>query len=530
MQRRDFIRLSSALTGINLLAQACKAKPHPIPGEIIGASAAIGHMLRDHTTFGEPTEIITKKVVIVGGGISGLSAARWLKKNSIDDLVVLDLEHRVGGNAASGQNEVSSYPWGAHYIPVPNNDLPEYHDFLTEAGVITGHNEKGLPVYNDYYLCYDPQERLYINGTWQDGLIPRHGVTGPDAAEIKRFLQQMDQFRTATGNDGLQAFSIPVDRSSKDPEYTKLDELTMLQWLQQNNYHSSYLHWYVNYCTRDDFGTRYGEISAWTGIHYFAGRKGQGANASHYDVLTWPEGNGWLVKQLCQALQPDLQPDALVTKIIPQKGYTFVHYFDTQTKQLKAIKAEQVILATPQFVNSRILPSNEERAANMHYTPWMVANLTVTDPEERSGQPLSWDNVLYESPSLGYVEATHQQLGQLKKKKVFTYYLPLTAKDPVTERKLAYQRTHADWTKLIIDDLKKVHPDIETKTERIDIMIWGHAMCQPLPGWIHGPARRSLQRSLPENIHFAHTDLAGISIFEEGFYQGINAAKKILNS
>src|ERR1700754_2764013 len=442
MRRREFIWVSSALTGLGLLMDACGHRPEslaastvsPIPGEIVGASAATGHMLRDKISFGAPVSVVNKQVVIVGGGISGLSAARWLKKQGISDLVVLDLEHHMGGNAFSGSNAVSAYPWGAHYVPIPNNDLTEYLSFLEEAGVITGRGEKGLPIYNDYYLCFDPQERLYINGTWQDGLIPRHGIPAEDSEEISRFLKQMETFRQAKGSDGLAAFSIPVDSSSKDPVYTALDKITFTEWLLQNNYHNSYLSWYLNYCTRDDFGTRSDVISAWAGIHYFAARKGLGVNAQHYDVLTWPEGNGWLVRQLSRSLEDSLQPDALVVKLDPAQGHTLVKYFDTRTREVKAISADQVILATPQFVNNRILPRIENRPSmaenNLHYTPWMVANLTVSDLEERSGQPMSWDNVIFDSPSLGYVEATHQQLGQLKEKKVLTYYLPLTEKDP----------------------------------------------------------------------------------------------------
>jgi hypothetical protein len=545
MQRREFIQVSSALAGLSLLSAAC-SPAKPIPGEIIGASSSVGHLLRDNK-FGEPVSGFACEVAIIGGGISGLSAARWLKKHGINDITVLDLEQHVGGNAASGRNEVSAYPWGAHYIPTPNNDLPEYLEFLEEAGVITGHDDKGLPVYNDYYLCFDPQERLFINGSWQDGLIPRQGLPASDQSEITRFLHDMEGFRQALGSDGRPAFSIPVDTSSKDPVFTALDNRTLLVWLQENNYHSTYLHWYVNYCTRDDFGTTADTISAWTGIHYFACRKGIGSNARHYDVLTWPEGNGFLVSQLRQTIEACLKPNALAVKIAPRSEVAAhsdtadsnmdhedmeVRYYDTATRQLKAIWPKHIILAVPQFVANRLLPVTPERQAivgTMHYTPWMVANLTVTHPADRRGSPLSWDNVIFDSPSLGYVEATHQQLAQLKDRKVLTYYYPLTGEDPVTARKKALQRSHGEWTELILADLKKVHPDIESTTQRIDIMLWGHAMAQPRPGWIHGGNRQLLQQSFNANIHFAHTDLAGISIFEEGFYQGIKAANKILD-
>jgi hypothetical protein len=138
--------------------------------------------------------------------------------------------------------------------------------------------------------------------------------------------------------------------------------------------------------------------------------------------------------------------------------------------------------------------------------------------------------VVYSSGSLGYVEATHQQIQQIKEKKVLTWYWPLTHLDPAAARQWALQRRHAEWVSDIFSDLRAVHPDIEQNTEKIDIMVWGHAMAQPQPGWIHGGHRQALQESFTERIHFAHTDLAGISIFEEGFYQGIKAANKILHA
>ena len=155
MNRRDFIQDTLALIGLAYAATSCNKKSK-IKGSILGASAKVGHLLRD-ASFPEPTEVITKEVVIVGGGVSGLSAARFLQRNRIHDFVLLDLEAKTGGNATSGSNAVSSYPLGAHYVPLPNNTLTEYQDFLTEAGVIIGRNIEGLLNYNDYHLCFDLQ-------------------------------------------------------------------------------------------------------------------------------------------------------------------------------------------------------------------------------------------------------------------------------------------------------------------------------------------------------------------------------------
>lgn len=529
MDRRNFIKLTSGAAVAGSLLTSCKEKK-ALKGGIVGASANIGHLLRDKH-FGAPAETSCKKIVIVGAGVSGLSAAYHLQKAGENDFFLFDLEKEIGGNARHGQNNVSAFPWGAHYVPTPNNNLTEYLDFLKECGVVTGANENDLPVYNEAFLCFDPQERLYINGRWQDGLVPHYGLSSEEQKEMQRFLDMMNVFRYQKGSDGEDAFAIPVDTSSKDEAFTQLDNITMKAWLMQNSFTAPALHWYVNYCTRDDFGTPYDTVSAWMGIHYFASRKGKGANAEHSDVLTWPEGNGFLVSHFNKMLAAQTKTGCLVVDVTSTTEDVTVTYFDTSDNSLKAMVAEQCVLAIPQFVAARLL-KDEERikkvGAHFHYTPWMVANLTVTKLQERVGAPLSWDNVLYDSPSLGYVEATHELLQQRIPKRNLTYYLPLTDGTAANERKKAQSRSYEEWVSLVVGDLKKVHPDIEDKLEEVNIMLWGHAMAQPLQGTVHGSTRKELSASLNDNLHFAHTDLAGASIFEEAFYQGLNAAKRVL--
>jgi protoporphyrinogen oxidase len=528
MNRKQFIQWAVTFTGISCLFASCKPKKK-IKGGIVGASANIGHLLRDKG-FEEPLHISKQQTVIIGAGISGLSAAYQLRKWGIDDFIVLDLEAADGGNSVCSANAVSAYPWGAHYVPIPNNSLKEYLEFLGEAGVVTGMSNEGLPIYNEYHLCFDPEERLYINGRWQEGLIPHFGVPGNDKKEIGTFLATMNRYRYQTGVDGKDAFAIPANASSKDTALVQLDTITMKQWMQKKGFKSPYLHWYVDYCTRDDFGTPYDKVSAWAGIHYFAGRKGKGANATHSDVLTWPEGNGFLVRALQTSFAAKVQTNSLAVSVaVVDEGVT-IDYYDVQSQKLKRIEAAQCIMAVPQFVASRLLKDERRKAfvqQHLKYVPWMVANLTVTNLEERSGAPLSWDNVIYESKSLGYVEATHQGITQSKPKKNLTYYLPLTDGEVGIDRKTAQHRSYEEWVEIIFADLKKVHPDIEAATEEINVMIWGHAMAQPLPGVIHGNARLQLGQSMNDRVHFAHTDLAGVSVFEEGFYQGLEAAKKV---
>lgn len=531
MDRRDFIKISLSLSGLLPGLQSC-APSRPSLNQT-GANWNLGHQLRDKHLFPEPTAIIEKDIVVIGSGVSGLSAARTLFQAGQKDVMVLELESQIGGNAAAGSNSTSRFPLGAHYVPLPNTELTDYLQFLQEAGVILGYNDKGLPIYEETYLCQAPQERLYINGVWQEGLVPAHGVPDEDMQQIKAFLQQMAEFRTAKDKEGKYLFDIPIDRSSRDVYQQNLDNMTFKYWLTYKGWNSPYLHWYANYCTKDDFGTGYDEISAWMGIHYFASRKGKAANAQYSDVLTWPEGNNFLVKKLAAAIpEQQIHTGCMVIKVQQMDGKVAVDYYNTKDHKAYRILCLQCISAIPQFIFNRLYPDTGRNYIShyLNYAPWMVATLNVraSELQDRRGQGMCWDNVLYNSNSLGYVAATHQQLASFQDNYNLTYYFPMTGRNEQEMRRIALDRTKEEWADMILTDLKTVHPNIAACTNSIAIQIWGHAMCKPVPGMVFDSIRYTLAQSIEDNIHFAHTDLAGSSIFEEGFYQGLKVATKVL--
>ena len=133
---------------------------------------------------------------------------------------------------------------------------------------------------------------------WQDGLIPTFGITAEEEAQYKRFFAFMESLKNRKGRDGKRLFAIPLDKSSQDKEWIALDALTMSEWMDKEGYSSPHLRWYVDYGCRDDYGTSYTETSAWAGLHYFAARNGVAANTESSNIITWPEGNGWLANKL----------------------------------------------------------------------------------------------------------------------------------------------------------------------------------------------------------------------------------------
>ncbi|WP_375443911.1 FAD-dependent oxidoreductase [uncultured Fibrella sp.] len=506
-----------------------------VPGQLAGPNAKAGHWLRQTLTPATAVEPAIYDVLIIGGGIAGLSARRWLWRQGIRHTLLLELEARPGGNSASGRNSVSAYPLGAHYLPVPDVRHTELIDFLRETGTITGFTANNLPVYNDYHLCHDPEERLFLDGRWQDGLIPNEGIPDDDRRQIARFLTLIETLKKAKGADGHDAFAIPLDRSSTDPAYRQLDTITMTQWLDDQQFTSPYLRWYITYSCKDDYGSTPDQTSAWAGLHYFASRKGTGVDASGEPltsaVLTWPEGNGFLMNDLRKQADAPIRSQSVAYSIdLADTGLVRVSVTNVHTGNQTVIRARKVLLAVPQFVASRLLASVEPNrtATGFHYAPWVVVNLTVDALPQTAGKSLCWDNVLYGAESVGYVSANHQHLTD-NPQRVLTVYRPLTGNDSAQVRRRAYQTTREEWLRQTVKELEVAHPGLSDHIRQADVWVWGHGMISPTPGFVWGEARQQARRPIQNRIHFAHSDLSGISIFEEAFSQGIRAAREMLD-
>src|SRR5215831_6698879 len=163
ISRRELLRAS---VGAAAAAAACRRTPSVrFDGELLGQNAARGHRLRDGF---RPPPVRRERVgvAILGGGVSGLSAAWRLRRRGFTDFTVLELEDHAGGTSRSGENGVTPFPWGAHYVPAPLDAARDLAELLREMGVVEGVDAEGLPVIGEQHLCRAPQERLFFGGAW----------------------------------------------------------------------------------------------------------------------------------------------------------------------------------------------------------------------------------------------------------------------------------------------------------------------------------------------------------------------------
>lgn len=496
VSRRTF--LSAALVGLTQKAG------RRIEGGFVNESHVVGHRLRDGVPFPAPREERRAAVVIVGGGMAGLCAGWRLLKRGFTDFVILEMESQAGGNARWGEGDVSPYPWGAHYVPVPGATGGLVREIFTDLGVFDGQE------WDERHLVHAPDERLFIHGRWQEGLEPAVGPTRRDRDQIKRFGERMAELR-ATGR-----FTIPMAMSADGDRVPTEDALSMAAWLDRERLDSPWLRWLVDYACRDDYGGLSSDVSAWAGILYFAAR-----DADDTGPLTWPEGNGWIVRRLLARLGTRVQTGQLTYRV-ERQGRAW-RVLTPRT----AWVADAVIVAAPVHVATRLVDAAPR--PTLTSAPWVTANLTLDRwPDERTF-PIAWDNVIFDSPALGYVVATHQQLRRHVPRTVWTYYWALAHQPAPQARTWLLAQDYPSLRDRILQDLSRAHPDIRSCVSRVDVMRFGHAMVRPTPGLLSNPTWRALQQG-HDRLFYAHSDLSGLPLFEEAQYRGVLAADRAMTS
>jgi phytoene dehydrogenase-like protein len=512
----------------------------------VGADHTRGHRLRDAATLQRvhaPWPAPARRVgaLVLGGGVAGLAAARGLLRQGIDDVHVLELEDGAGGNSRAHTMAGLPCPLGAHYLPLPGPAAHEVSQWLHEIGLMRT-DAAGRTVPDERHLCHSPQERLFFEGQWVEGLLPPAAPGSRRLAQYQRFaervaaLQRGDAGVTRAPQGGTRpAFTLPSHRAAWTPALALLDTLTFAAWLGREGLDDPALLAYLGYCCRDDYGAGIDIVSAWAGVHYFASRHGftpPGSEADHPRdaVFTWPEGNAWLTAKLAQPLQAErLHTGQVVLAVREEPGHVAALALDARSGRLQQWQAAVAVCALPLIAaRHAVAPAAPalrsalvQAAAALTYAPWLVANLHLDQPlYDRGGAPPAWDNVIHGSRGLGYVDATHQAMRPTRPGGVvLTAYHALDA----GERAALLAEDPRPWGERVLADIAPAQPDVHQRVQRIDLMRYGHAMAVPHPGLQRHPALAAL-RAARGRLRFAHADLAGYSVFEEAFTAGCEAA------
>jgi hypothetical protein len=115
------------------------------------------------------------------------------------------------------------YPWAAHYVPVPRPQAVYVRELFEELGVLQN------DVWNERYLCFAPQERLFLYERWQEGTEPANGLSAKDRAQFQKFADLLAACRQTAG------FTIPMELGLTEKQ-ADLDKISFSAWLRAQGF------------------------------------------------------------------------------------------------------------------------------------------------------------------------------------------------------------------------------------------------------------------------------------------------------
>src|ERR1700691_3779261 len=317
--RRDFIKfvVAGAVTSgcpidLSLVAQN---DPSKNGAEVDGENNQICHKVRDKGSKIFARASARHDVVIVGGGVSGLTAAYRLRHR---DFLLLEKEPHWGGNAYAMEYEGATYATGSAFLAKDEHA----YSFAQEIGLPL------LPVNSPDASII---QGVLVPDTWGDGL-DKLPYSASVRESFKKFKKEM--------------LAIDVQKSGK-----ALYDKPFADFLK--GYPEELTQWWDAYGP-SNWGATSEDTAAVVAIEAL---QEMAEESRADDRYTWPGGLGAITKKLADILQPKyqdrMQTGATIVAVVSEKEEVQVTYM--LGGELKTVAAKAVIMATPKFITRRVV-------------------------------------------------------------------------------------------------------------------------------------------------------------------------------
>ena len=406
-----------------------------------GEHYEICHQVRDGHHFELPSATSKADIVIVGGGVAGLSAAYFLRGK---DWLLLEKEDHFGGNAYEEEFDGQYFATGSAYA---------YHG--DEGDQLASEMGLKLPMVD----MPDPTlvNKTYVPDTWKTGITH---LPYPKAvvASFQKFRE--DVLKMKIGERMAELDSQPFSK------YTSAYAPEVQQW------------WDIY--GPSNWGATTPDTSAFVGLYnandIFTGGDGKRA------IL--PGGLGCITHKLVEVLQPKYKDrmlgEATVVGVVQEKDGVNITYF--LAGKLTTVRARAVLMCTQKHITSRIvqgLPAEQRTAMRRtRFAPYPVVNLIFDKPVYNRG----YDNWCPGNSFTDFIVAdwtVRNDPGYKQKNNILTFYTPLREEFRSTLLDEADCKTLAT---RVLTDFQKVMPEFNVDPIEVRIYRRGHPMFMSVPG------------------------------------------------
>ncbi len=496
MKRRNFIKISSVSLAA-LLVEGCDYQDkYKIE---FRNDMSIGHLVMESHQFPIKNSLDTN-ILIVGGGIAGLSSAYQLKDH---DFLLFELSDAVGGSSSGGIYKNTPLCYGAHYdLSYPSNYGEEVLHMLEELNLIQ------YDMFSDSWKFVDKKYLISKNNesqTWAYGDFRKDVL--PDEPGKADFIALMQTF---VGNMPMPTRLIP-------DAFHHLNEESFLDWLKKKISVSEQFIEGLDYHMKDDFGSGAASVSALAGIHYFACRP---YGIKPVELFSPPEGNSYFIKKIHEKLPKDQIYTSHIVKMIKEKEEGFeVEVIDANKKEITKVSCRKIIYAGQKHALKFIFPRDFPLFQKNQYAPWVVVNIILKRSWKNDA---FWQNeILSDDPSLlGFVDSSAQFSPEESNRVLTVYYCFKPEEREMMS--LIETRKQIFVNQTIVRLEKYFDKSIFNLVEKVFITQMGHAMPIPMPGYLFTEANDFRSNV---NLVYAGVDNGRLPLLFEALDSGIVAAR-----
>lgn len=437
----------------------------------------------------------TFDVVIVGGGMAGLSALHYLQDVNA---VVLEAQHRTGGQMCYNSWKGIRYAEGAAYFVEPYGILAEYY------------RSENIPLVK----IHEPENSAWIGGRFYPACWTAEGRahmpwTGPAKENWVRFLEDLEKVNTLSLS--CQPFEMFSD------EQQQLELISARDWMKQRGLTDEMIR-HIDRYTPSCFGVESDQISAAALTNYLSGEIG-----GNY---TMPGGLGAVQEIIYKNHQDRIRLGCKVLRIEQNADEARVTYLDPDGKQ-KTVRAKAVITAVPCNLLPRLIPDlpkeKVEVIAQTKYAAYLVAAVLCKEVlwDDKGYDTWIQDGYFRDIIDATWISRDGKPYENKKQPHVLSLYIPQgvegTAQMIDMDPKVIKRQ--------ILTDLEKVLPGCSKKVEDIRLNRFGHSMHVAAPGFMTRTV--PILRKPYFRISFAGAEVEGLPCNESAIISGYKAAAQV---